>query len=334
MAGRRRRGSGQPIGAVHVQPDAQLGADVGERTDRIDGAGQRRARRRHHRDGHAAVGPVGPDRVAHRLGRQPPVAVDRQRPHVRRADPEDLGCALDRVVRLARAVERRLGTPEPVVAGPGNRALAGRGERRHVRDGAAARERARPGREADELRHPADRLILDLGRGRRPHGEVDVEARGEQVAEHADLEPGRADEGEVARTRLGERLVEHPARILEHLERARRRLGQGRFEQHLEPVVDRRLVRTSVVEARPALGDDLGRALERLLPGDVEAEAHACSERCRRPPPAAVGRRTARSAGHRRARRASRGTRSGSPRPRATRRRGALLVRAPGLEGT
>ena len=42
MAGRRRRGSGQPIGAVHVQPDAQLGADVGERTDRIDRAGERR----------------------------------------------------------------------------------------------------------------------------------------------------------------------------------------------------------------------------------------------------------------------------------------------------
>ena len=133
------------------------------------------------------------------------------------------------------------------------------------------------GGEADELRHPADRLILDLGRGRRPHGEVDVEAGGEQIAEHADLEAGRADEREVARPRLGERLVEHPARVLEHLERARRRLGQRGLEQHLEAVVDRRLVRAGVVEARPALGDDLGRALERLLTGDVEAKAHACS---------------------------------------------------------
>ena len=76
------------------------------------------------------------------------------------------------------------------------------------------------GREPDELGHPADRLILDLRGGRRPDREVGVEARGEEVAEHADLEARRADEGEVARARLGDRLVERPARILEHLERA------------------------------------------------------------------------------------------------------------------
>ena len=65
--------------------------------------------------------------------------------------------------------------------------------------------------------------------------------------------PGRGDEGEVARARLGDRLVERPARVLEHLEHAGRRLGQRRLEQLLEPVVDRRLDRPRLVEAAPAL---------------------------------------------------------------------------------
>ena len=81
---------------------------------------------------------------------------------------------------------------------------------------------------ADELRDPANGLILDLGRRGRPHGQIRVEARREQVAEHADLEPGRGDEREVARTGLGDRLVERPAGVLEHLEDGRRRLGQRR----------------------------------------------------------------------------------------------------------
>ena len=161
------------------------------------------------------------------------------------------------------------------MARAGHRPLPGRRERGHVRDRAAAREGSRRGGEADELRHPAHRLVLDLrGRG-RPDREVGVEARGEEIAEHADLEPGGGDEGEEAGADLGDRLVERPAGILEHLEHARRRLRQRRLEQRLEPIVDRRLARARVVEAPPCLGDDLGGALERLLARDVEAEAHA-----------------------------------------------------------
>ena len=41
------------------------------------------------------------------------------------------------------------------------------------------------GRKVEELRHPAHRLVIDLGRRRRPDREVGVEAGGEQVAEHS-----------------------------------------------------------------------------------------------------------------------------------------------------
>ena len=184
--GCRRRG--KAVGAVDVQPDAGLLADVGERADRVDGAGQRRAGGRDDRDRDAARGTIGADRLLDRLRDEAPVLVDRQRADVLGADPEDLGGALDRVVRLLGAVERRRRAAEPVPARARDRALPGRGERGHVRDRAAAREGARGGREADELGHPADGLVLDLRRGGGPDGEVRVEARGEQVADDADLE--------------------------------------------------------------------------------------------------------------------------------------------------
>ena len=56
---RRRRGrrrGGRAVGAVHVQPDAVLGADVGERIERIDRAGARRARHADHGDRRDAGG--------------------------------------------------------------------------------------------------------------------------------------------------------------------------------------------------------------------------------------------------------------------------------------
>ena len=157
----------------------------------------------------------------------------------------------------------------------GDRALTGRSERRHVRDRAPAREGPGRGREAEELRHPADRLVFDLGSSGRPHRQVCVETGGEEIAEHADLEARSSDEREVAWTRLRDRLVERPAGVLEHLEHPPRRLGQRRFEQYLEPVVDRRLRRTRLVEATPGFGDDLGGTVERLLAGDVETKSHA-----------------------------------------------------------
>ena len=155
-----------------------------------------------------------------------------------------------------------------------DRPLACRRERGHVRHRASAREGPGLRRKADELGDPADGLILDLRRRGRPDGEVRVEARGEEIAEHADLEARRADEGEVARAGLGDRLVERPPRVVEDLERPCRELGQRRLEQRPEPVVDRRLRQARVVEAAPPCDDDLGGTFERLLARDVEAKAH------------------------------------------------------------
>ena len=81
---------------------------------------------------------------------------------------------------------------------------------------------------ADELAHPAQRLALDVARRLGADREVDVVAGGEQIADHADLQPGAADEAEPARTGLGEALVEHPRRVLEHVVGGRGALRQAR----------------------------------------------------------------------------------------------------------
>ena len=165
-------------------------------------------------------------------------------------------------------------TREPRGARARDRPLTRRRECGHVGYGAPARERAGRGGEAEELRDPAHRLIFHLRRGRRPDGEVRVEARGEQIADDADLEAGRRDEGEVPRARLGDRLIERAAGVLEHLEHVGRPVGQGGLEQLLEAIVDWRLDLARMVEAPPAAEHDVGGALERLLTGDVEAKAH------------------------------------------------------------
>ena len=64
MSGGGCRGSRQPVGPVHVEPDTARLADVGQRVDPVDGAGERRSRGRHHRD---------------RRDARPAVAVDHRR---------------------------------------------------------------------------------------------------------------------------------------------------------------------------------------------------------------------------------------------------------------
>ena len=99
------------------------------------------------------------------------------------------------------------------------RAFAGRRQRAHVADRAAARERTTRGREPDELRDPAHGLILDLRRGAGVDRQIDVVGVGQEVGEGPDLEPARTDEREVARPRLRDRLVEDPRGVVERLVR-------------------------------------------------------------------------------------------------------------------
>ena len=223
VAGGRCGRGGEPVGAVDVQPDAGLGAHVGERVDRVDGAGQRRARRGDDRDRDAPGGAVGADRLRDRLGHEAPVPVDRQRAHVARSRS-----------RGSRPPARSSSAPRRSSrASPSTPPIPWRREPGIARSRAAAsavmletvpplvKAPAAAGK-ADELGDPADGLVLDLGGGGRPDGEVRVEARGEQIADDADLEARRGDEREVARARLGDRLVEAAACVLEHLERTGR----------------------------------------------------------------------------------------------------------------
>ena len=94
---------------VHVEPDTAGLADVGQRVDRIDCAGERRSRRRHHRDRRDARPAVAVDHRRDGIGAQPPSIVLGQRTNQVGADAEELRRAYDGVVGLARAVEGAAG---------------------------------------------------------------------------------------------------------------------------------------------------------------------------------------------------------------------------------
>ena len=269
---RRRRRRGDTVCTVDVEPHAPLRAYLGDLVDRVDGAGQRRARRRDDRHGRHARAAIRVDCVRDGRGPQPAAAVDRKRSHPVGADPEQLGRADDRVVRLLRAVERGVRARHPLAARTRKSPLPRRRQRGHVRDRPAAGEGAGRRRVADELAHPAHRLVLDL-RGRAgPHREIDVEARRQEVAEDADLETRRAHEREEARPGLGDRLVEQLRRVVERGEDARPLLGERRTQEGVEAAVEVRLARAGTVEAAPCPRHDRRRPLERLLARRVEAE--------------------------------------------------------------
>ena len=94
--------------------------------------------------------------------------VDRDAAHAVAPDAEQLGRALDRLVHVGGGIERAGTARQPGVARAGQRALARRGQRRHVRDRAAARERPGRDRVAEGLAEPLERLPLhEVGRARR-----------------------------------------------------------------------------------------------------------------------------------------------------------------------
>ena len=233
VAGGRRRRRREAVRPVHVEPDPARVADVGERVDRVDCAGERRSRGGHHRDrrdarrGGRRRSPPRRHRGAAAAARPAGSARTRSEPMPRSSAERVRRSSGPRASSRGRCARRVIPGP----ARPRQRPLARRGERRDVRDRAATREGARRGGVADELAHPAHGLVLDLRRGTGPDREVGVEAGGEEVAEHADLEAGRAHEGEEARTRLRDRDVQDLRRVVERAERARSLLGQGRAEE-------------------------------------------------------------------------------------------------------
>ena len=213
VPGERGRRGRQPVGAVDVQPHVARRADVGRAP---------RGRRRRRSASCPAVattatGTTPARRSASIAAAQAPrihaaVGVDAGSTRtLRAADPEHLGGAVDRVVRLGRAVEG-----EPAAGEPRRGATPGTARSRAAVSAVrleivppAAISAVRSGGEADEVADPADGLALERRRGAGADRDVDVVRGHQRVAEHADLEARAADPGEEARPRLGQRDVEH-----------------------------------------------------------------------------------------------------------------------------
>ena len=145
---RRRGRRGRAVGAVDVQPDAVLGADVGERVERIDGAGARRARRRRpRRPGSRRRRRSVSIARASSSGRMRKASSQRIGRSARRPRPSTSQARRDRVVRLLGGVDGGRAGRDAVLARGRQRPCARAGQAGQVGERAAAREVAdrRPG---------------------------------------------------------------------------------------------------------------------------------------------------------------------------------------------
>ena len=195
-----------------MQPQAVLAAELGELRERVDGAGARGAGVRDDAERPPSGGLVRGDRPGERLGLQPEIGADGQHAQLIRPEAERPRGAADRGMGLVGGVDHE------VVAHRADHVLAGAGERREVRRGAAGDERAGGGvRIAHPVLEPAEELELELGRARRllPRAAVDVARARDEVAERARPGPGERHVREEARVR-------RPAREREHVAEERR----------------------------------------------------------------------------------------------------------------
>src|SRR5207248_3238869 len=92
-------------GAVDVEPETLLGAELGDLRDRIAGAGVDRARLRDHQRRLDARGAVAADRLREQVDAQGVVLVDRDSANAARAEPEGAKRLVIREVQLLAAVD-------------------------------------------------------------------------------------------------------------------------------------------------------------------------------------------------------------------------------------
>ena len=224
-AARRRRGrGGRALGAVDVQPDAVLGADLGDRSERIDGAGVRRAG-----DAQTATGVTPAARSAaiaraSSSGRMRNASSQRIARTALRPSPSR---SQARPIEWCASSERR---PRPSPAQRRARARPGSARSRahasaaQVRDRAAARECPPP------AGNPTNSAIQrqatsSTQRPRPPAAEVRVERGHEHGGGDARLEARAVDERELPRM---------PARVL-----ARQHVARDALDRGLEPTPER-----------------------------------------------------------------------------------------------
>ena len=150
-------------GAVDVQPDAEFSRDVGDRIQRVDGAGVGRAAAGDDRKGQVPRLQVVFDGTAERIGPHAKIRIGRDCAREIRADAELLDALLDRGVAFGARVEDELLPPAleafgaHVPARPCGGAVARSAERIEGRRGAAAQQQALAAfdRESDQLHDPA-----------------------------------------------------------------------------------------------------------------------------------------------------------------------------------
>ena len=187
------------VGAVDVQPHAELAADLGDGGEVVDDAEVGRARRRH--DGEEGLGSVVQQHLAQARRRDSRQLVVHG--HVDQLGVHDVAGRLDRRVRAVRSSPpARAARPSPAAApGPARCAAPRRGPRgcRPCRRG--TKTPPAPGGQPGEVGDPAQGLVLgvDGARALEPRPGVDRRGADDDVEGGGLLGRRAGDEGQVAR---------------------------------------------------------------------------------------------------------------------------------------
>jgi len=173
-------GGAPRVGGVDVEPDAGVGAEVGQHGDGIDRGGRRRPDRRHERAGVGEVDAVDPHRMALVPGNRPDLELEQTR-RLRGRGVRVLGADDDALARRRR---------------PGGRERRDQSGRGGVLDMAVEALR-----QAEQVGEPGERHLLELlERGRGAPEDPDlVQRRDEELGEDPRLGGRRREVREVTR---------------------------------------------------------------------------------------------------------------------------------------
>ena len=190
------------VGPVDMVPEARAFTQVGDRLERIDGAGVGRPRRRDDQERPQAGAAVGVDRVAQGIDPHAELLVDRDRSHPIGKDAGQPGRLDDRGMGLGRGVEDACADLGPELP------LAGAED--GVEDGhraAGGEQAAGGGWKAHPVAEPVEHIGLELHqrRGGLPDAGVAVGAVGDQVGECGREDAAAGDVGQVTGTGRVER---------------------------------------------------------------------------------------------------------------------------------
>src|SRR5215217_7206439 len=223
--------------------------------ERVHGPREGGTRRGHDRHGYYACGGVSCQRIFQRAGAHAAPAVDGDGPDGVAAETADLHGADHGVVRLLGAVNCGPARADALHAAPGESAFARREEGGQVRGHAAAGEGAFGVREPDEVRDPAQSLLLYEVGPAGADGEVRVVGGEEGGGEDTYLQARGADVAEVERSGGRDAGVEDACGVGQDPVGVAGLLGQRGFEAPDQHLVQLWLRGPRRVERLPRLAD-------------------------------------------------------------------------------